>query len=92
MPVYPISFSIPPEKIIDYVPTKTRITASIIPGDLSTYIYKTEESYYQGYRDSFFGVTMQKAGWDCMRHYEIVFIVHHHLFHCLTASIIYNTY
>lgn len=72
MPVYPISFSIPPEKIIDYVPTKTRITASIIPGDLSTYIYKTEESYYQGYRDSFFGVTMQKAGWDCMRHYEIL--------------------
>jgi hypothetical protein len=72
MPIFPISFSIPPEKIVDAVPPKKRLLAHIIPGDLSTYIYKTEEDYYQGYKDSYFGITTKKAGWDCMRHYEIL--------------------
>jgi hypothetical protein len=72
MPTYPISFSMPPEKIVEQIPEKTRIVAHIIPGNLSTYIYDTEESYYQGYKESFFAVTMKKGGWDCMRHYEIL--------------------
>jgi hypothetical protein len=72
MPVYPISFSMPPEKIVKQIPEKTRAIAHIIPGNLSTYIYDTEESYYQGYKESFFAVTMKKGGWDCMRHYEIL--------------------
>ena len=72
MPTYPISFSMPPEKIVEKIPEKTRIVAHIIPGNLSTYIYDSEESYYQGYKESFFGITMKKAGWDCMRHYEIL--------------------
>src|SRR5208283_4616118 len=37
-----------------------------------TYIYDNEADYYKGYQDSCFGVTMKKAGWDCMRHYEIL--------------------
>ena len=72
MPVFPISFSMPPEKIVASVPPKTRMVAHIIPGDLSTYIYKTEEDYYKGYQDSYFGLTGKKGGWDCMRHYEIL--------------------
>ena len=72
MPIFPISFSMPPEKIVDAVPPKTRMLAYIIPGDLSTYIYKTEEDYYKGYQDSYFGITGKKGGWDCMRHYEIL--------------------
>ena len=72
MPTYPISFSMPPEKIVEKIPPKTRIVAHIIPGNLSTYIYDSEESYYQGYKESFFGITMKKGGWDCMRHYEIL--------------------
>jgi len=72
MPIFPISFSMPPEKIVASVPTKTQLLAHIIPGDLSTYIYKTEEAYYKGYQDSYFGITIKKAGWDCMRHYEIL--------------------
>lgn len=72
MPVNPISFSIPPEKIVDKIPLKTRVVAHIIPGDTSTYIYDSEESYYQGYRESYFAITMKKGGWDCMRHYEIL--------------------
>ena len=72
MPIFPISFSMPPEKIVAAVPPKTRMLAHIIPGDLSTYIYKTEEEYYKGYQDSYFGITGKKGGWDCMRHYEIL--------------------
>lgn len=72
MPIFPISFSMPPEKIVEAVPPKTRMLAHIIPGDLSTYIYKTEEDYYKGYQDSYFGITKKKGGWDCMRHYEIL--------------------
>ncbi len=72
MPIFPISFSMPPEKIVAAVPPKTRLLAHIIPGDLSTYIYKTEEDYYKGYQDSYFGITGKKGGWDCMRHYEIL--------------------
>jgi hypothetical protein len=72
MPIFPISFSMPPEKIVKSVPSKNRVLAHIIPGNRSTYIYKTEDSYYQSYKDSLFGLTMKKSGWDCMRHYEIL--------------------
>ena len=70
--LYPISFSIPEEKIITYIPTKTKILSDLIPGKISTYIYNNEEDYYNEYRKSFFAITIKKAGWDCMRHYEIL--------------------
>jgi hypothetical protein len=72
MPLHPISFSIPEEHIVSAVPAKTRAIAYISPHDRSTYIYKDQASYYKGYQDSWFGSTMKKAGWDCMRHYEIL--------------------
>lgn len=72
MPVYPISFSIPATKIVSTIPPKTRLLAHIIPGDMRTYIYSNETDYYQGYRESWFALTCKKAGWDCMRHYEII--------------------
>jgi hypothetical protein len=72
MPVYPISFSVPSCKIVDTIPFKTRLLAHIIPGDTRTYIYDNESDYYQGYRESWFALTCKKAGWDCMRHYEII--------------------
>lgn len=70
--LFPITFSIPEEKIITYIPTKTKLLANIIPGKLDTYIYDKEETYYNDYRESIFGITMKKAGWDCIRHYEII--------------------
>lgn len=70
--VYPITFGIPKEKITHSYPTKTREFAQIIPGDMSTYTYKVEEDYYNGYRESYFGLTIKKGGWDCLRHYEIL--------------------
>ncbi len=70
--LYPISFSIPACKIVAEVPEKTQMLAKIIPGKSETYIYKTEAEYYQDYKNSIFGITHKKGGWDCMRHYEIL--------------------
>lgn len=70
--VKPLNFCIPKELIVDKVPTKTKDWATIIPGDKSTYIYTEENSYYEDYKNSYFGVTCKKGGWDCLRHYEIL--------------------
>lgn len=72
MPILPISFSIHKSKIISEIPKKTKMIAHVIPGKTDTYIFKKEEDYYNDYRSSYFGITMCKAGWDCMRHYEIL--------------------
>ena len=69
----PISFGIPEELIVKEVPeNKERKLAFIIPGKPETYIYNDEESYFRGYQRAFFGMTCKKAGWDCLRHYEIL--------------------
>ena len=72
--LYPITFSIPESKLIDIneTHTKTKIISSLIPGVLSTYIYNNETDYYNEYKKSFFATTTKKAGWDCLRHYEII--------------------
>ena len=70
--LYPISFSIPACKIVAEVPAKKRYMSRMIPGNPESYIYQTEEEYYRQYQESFFARTTQKAGWDCMRHYEIL--------------------
>jgi len=72
MPIYPISFSIPESKIVQSVPSKTKQLATIVPGDPSTYVFSNEARYYADYQTSVFGKTCKKAGWDCMRHYEIL--------------------
>jgi hypothetical protein len=69
---HPIGFSIPEEKIVTSIPNKTKIMSTLIPGIQSSYIYNTEEEYYNEYKTSYFAITKQKAGWDCMRHYEIL--------------------
>jgi hypothetical protein len=71
MPVHPISFAFPREKIPTPI-SKTQSLATIIPGDISTYIYTEENNYYAGYNQSLFARTCKKGGWDCMRHYEIL--------------------
>ncbi len=71
--IKPISFAIPKYKIlkeIDYHPKN--ILAPLIPGRLNTYIYDNESSYYEMYKKSIFALTYKKAGWDCLRHYEIL--------------------
>ncbi|MDR3458560.1 MAG: hypothetical protein P4N60_14005 [Verrucomicrobiae bacterium] len=36
------------------------------------YKFTEEKDYYDDLARSFFGLTMRKGGWDCMRHYEIL--------------------
>jgi len=69
---HPIQFAIPEEKIRTEIPEKERDFASLIPGDGTTYTYEDEEEYYRDYGRSYFAITKQKGGWDCLRHYEIL--------------------
>lgn len=68
----PVSFAIPEENIVAEKPGKEIELATIIPGKVETYIYHTEEDYYNGYKIAKYGVTTRKGGWDCLRHYEIL--------------------
>lgn len=70
--IYPMSLSIPSEKIGLYDIQKTKIMSDLIPGNTDTYIYNSEENYYQEYVKSYFAITTKKRGWDCLRHYEIL--------------------
>lgn len=67
----PIYFAIPECKITTFKLEKTQDYGKIIPGQ-GGYIFDNEQEYYDDYNKSYFGVTMKKAGWDCMRHYEIL--------------------
>jgi hypothetical protein len=68
----PITFGIPTNKLATPNKHKIKEYATCIPGQPETYIFKDERSYYEDYQKSYYGVTMKKAGWDCMRHYEIL--------------------
>jgi hypothetical protein len=72
LPTHPIGFSIPECKIVTSVPCKTKQFSHIVPGDLSTYIFTDETSYYADYCVSTYGRTCRKGEWDCLRHYEIL--------------------
>jgi hypothetical protein len=67
----PIHFAIPEIKITSNKLYKTQEYGNIIPGQ-SGYIFDDESNYYDDYNKSYYGVTMKKGGWDCMRHYEIL--------------------
>jgi hypothetical protein len=67
----PIHFAIPTCKIANKKLDKIQEYAKIIPGEVG-YIFENEQYYYDDYNKSYYGVTMKKAGWDCMRHYEIL--------------------
>ena len=71
----PIQFGIPEEKIDSMNgrdADKRTFLAPLDPMDLTTYIYDNEADYFQMYRNSMFAYTQKKAGWDCLRHYEIM--------------------
>lgn len=70
--IHPISFAVPEELIVDKIPDKSKDFGHIDPNNRSTYIFNDEASYYKDYQDSYFGWTQKKAGWDCLRHHEIL--------------------
>jgi hypothetical protein len=67
---FPISFSIPKTKIRDHLLPKEQGFSVYQPGQI--YMYDSEDEYYRDYAISTFGTTRRKAGWDCLRHYEIM--------------------
>ena len=71
--VKPVSMAIPDSILQPGSNTeKTKLFATVYPGNPETYIFETEQDYYNDYQKSYFGVTFKKGGWDCLRHYEII--------------------
>jgi hypothetical protein len=82
-PVFPISFSIPEEKIrASPLPKKSRYPRQVQCEEAYKIeevqkrstpdsIFTAEEEYYDDIASAKFGITQKKAGWECMRHYEI---------------------
>lgn len=70
--VKPISFCIPDEHVKRTVPVKHKTFATVIPGNQSTYVFNNEKDYFLDYSESYYAYTEKKAGFDCLRHYEIL--------------------
>ena len=70
--VRPISFCIPEEHVLNAVPDKSKLFATVIPGDPATYVFDDEEAYFKDYASSYYAYTCKKSGFDCLRHYEIL--------------------
>ena len=75
--IYPLSYCIPDECIVDFEQVarqKTKEIAWLIPGDRSTYTFGPEDEaeYNKMYQNALFAHTTKKGGWDCLRHYEIL--------------------
>jgi len=71
--VFPISFCLPRQKLRPFrQKPKTQDMSFIIAGDVKTFVFSDEDSYMNEYQISRFGRTRKKAGWDCVRHLEIM--------------------
>jgi hypothetical protein len=75
-----VAFSIPAEKIVAERPVKLkefprhivdREVAAKVPDSGTGYAFDTEAAYYADLKASRWGITTRRAGWDCIRHYEI---------------------
>jgi len=77
--IHPLAFSIPESLISSKLPNKSHLfPAHIVDEDLSdklgasaNYVFADEQSYRSDLASSRFGITTRRAGWDCLRHYEI---------------------
>jgi hypothetical protein len=70
--VYPLNIVVPPKLVLDKVPEKKKLFGTVIPGDESTYIFKTADDYYGDYQESYFGYNWKKGQWDTGRNQEII--------------------
>lgn len=84
---YPISFAIPAEKIsyVDSNAKTQDFPTHIVDAEIADnlekaffsaigsdrHIFSSEADYYADLRKSRFGITTKRAGWDCLRHYEL---------------------
>jgi FkbM family methyltransferase len=67
---YPIQFGVFDQNLRAPIKMPHSSFAESIPGN--GYGFGDELSYYTDYFNSFYAITMKKAGWDCLRHYEIL--------------------
>ena len=65
-------FSIPEENIVDTVPRKSQVWASVIPGRKETYVFTEEGSYRQDLERSMFALTRRRYGFATNRNLEIL--------------------
>lgn len=74
-----IAFSIPESKVRENpVPKTKRFPKHIVDAEVAAFVgaqtkyaFENEQAYYDDLASSRFGITTKRAGWDCMRHYEI---------------------
>ena len=71
--VHPITFGFPKEKICFDSVIKNHLMCPIIPGNYDSYITDNELLYYKTIQQSQFTVSGGAQGYDCMRHYDIIF-------------------
>ena len=77
--LHQIGFSIPEQAIVTSPPKKTKLFPShIVDPELcerisasSSYAFVDEAAYRNDLACSRYGITTRRAGWDCLRHYEI---------------------
>lgn len=69
--VFPCQFAFPTSKV-NFGDKKEKKLAHSDPRLQTSYKFSKEVDYYQDYQFSKYGFTIKKAGWDCMRHYEIM--------------------
>jgi hypothetical protein len=77
--MHQIAFSIPEEKIVAAAPAKTKdwplhvVDPEVAKqvGGRTRYTFDDEAAYRADLASARFGVTTKRAGWDCLRHYEI---------------------
>ena len=90
--VLPINFAIPARVVRLAATQKTKVLATVIPSVPQTYIFDNQQQYYGDYAVSQFAITHKKAGWDCLRHYEIMangcIPLFHDIHHCPSHSLI----
>ena len=68
--LYPISFCFPSSRILPMRTTKTKEISDTIPGE--PYSFEDQDAYMEEYAQSHYAYTQKKAGFDCMRHLEIL--------------------
>ena len=74
--IYPIQFTINKNKIIEaneqFIKNKIHILTSLVPVQNRKYKFTDEKLYNEEYKKYLFAITTKRAGWDCLRHYEIL--------------------
>ncbi len=74
------AFSFPAEKILCGGPSdkrgllatpRRRPRSRRARGAPTSYAFEDEQDYYEDLRRARYGITVKRAGWDCLRHYEL---------------------